>query len=225
MAARLLARMLFWAAMPVGAGLASAEPLTDLLANACSSVPEIPTTSARAVCSRTPQGVVVRLTASRIARSKPLAPIALPDGRSLSLYHALVYNGSLTPEVWVLKPGDTLEVALRNRLPPQRGKGLVHLTNLHAHGLIVRPDLIFAGDAADPLRVTRAGDNVFACTAFSGRGRDCAHMAHMRDRVRRHAGRRLRVSLPYPRARRRRYDGARARAAMNGRASPVTRCR
>ncbi len=179
---RTLTRCLLSATMLAGAARASAEPLTDLLVNVCSSVPRIATTSTGGNCSSTPRGVRVKLTASRVPRSKPLPAIALPDGRSLRLYGALVYNGSLAPEMWIVKPGDTLEVALHDRLPPESRNKLVHLTNLHAHGLIVRPDLVFAGDPADPLRVTQAGDNVFACTAFRGRGRDCAHMAHMADR-------------------------------------------
>ena len=178
----MLTHCLVFTTVLVGAARVSAEPLTDLLVNVCSSVPGIATTNAVGNCSSRHGGLRVKLTASRIPRSKPLPPIALPDGRSLSLYHALVYNGSLTPEIWIVRPGDVLDVSLRNRLPPQRGKNLVHLTNLHTHGMLVRPDLVFAGDHVDPLRVTRAGDNVFTCTAFRGRGRDCAHMPHMANR-------------------------------------------
>ena len=174
----MLTHCLVFTTVLVGAARVSAEPLTDLLVNVCSSVPGIATTNAVGNCSSRHGGLRVKLTASRIPRSKPLPPIALPDGRSLSLYHALVYNGSLTPEIWIVRPGDVLDVSLRNRLPPQRGKNLVHLTNLHTHGMLVRPDLVFAGDHVDPLNIQKLLAWAFVPQNRSGAG----HVRSDRDR-------------------------------------------
>ena len=46
-------------------------------------------------------------------------------------FDGMLYNGVYLPPVWRVRPGDTLTVALRNRLP--------EMTNLHFHGLNVSP--------------------------------------------------------------------------------------
>jgi FtsP/CotA-like multicopper oxidase with cupredoxin domain len=46
-------------------------------------------------------------------------------------FQGMLYNNSYIPPVWRLKPGDTLTVALYNRLQQP--------TNLHFHGLHVSP--------------------------------------------------------------------------------------
>src|SRR5262249_227629 len=43
----------------------------------------------------------------------------------------MLYDGAYIPPVWRVRPGDTLTVALRNRLP--------EVTNLHFHGMHVSP--------------------------------------------------------------------------------------
>jgi suppressor of ftsI len=54
-------------------------------------------------------------------------------------FQGMLYNGAYLPQVWRVRPGDTLTVTLHNRLSEE--------TNLHFHGLDVSP--------------LRNGDNVF----------------------------------------------------------------
>lgn len=46
-------------------------------------------------------------------------------------FEGMLYNGTYLPPVWRVRPGDTLSVAFRNKLP--------EMTNLHFHGMNVSP--------------------------------------------------------------------------------------
>ncbi|HJZ54526.1 MAG TPA: multicopper oxidase family protein, partial [Gemmataceae bacterium] len=58
---------------------------------------------------------------------------AAPGAFEIAGYHfdGMLYNSAYIPAVWRVRPGDTLTVVLRNRLP--------EMTNLHFHGMNVSP--------------------------------------------------------------------------------------
>ena len=142
----------------------------------CSAAPKSHRT---ANCSQDKGALSVQLT----ARTATLAPIALPnDLGTITIANAQIYNGSLTPEVWELKGGSTLRVNLKNELTPEAGADAAdYLTNLHTHGLIVKPSIRFAGSTQDKT-VTDIGDNVFACTAPKGHEKECRKHGLLEDR-------------------------------------------
>jgi len=123
------------------------------------------------------------LSVNITATTTTLPPLLLPGTLGkIVLSNAQVYNGTMTPEVWELKAGDLLNVKLLNNLTPEADPNL-HMTNLHTHGLIVRPSIHFATrDPADKT-VTDIGDNIFACTAPQSRVAECAMHGLLTDKM------------------------------------------
>jgi len=96
-----------------------------------------------------------------VAAAKTPTTFSLPDGSSLAVDNILTYNGSLTPEVWRLRAGHTLDVTLQNRL---NGASGLELTNLHTHGMIVSPRISTIKKNGHDEIVGPIGDNVFVCS-------------------------------------------------------------
>lgn len=99
----------------------------------------------------------------------------------VSLGQAFLYNDSLTPEVWRVDAGDTLDITLSNHLgsapwvnlPTQSGavSSASYASNLHTHGLIVAPSPLTEQEDGQQI----AGDNVHVCTYPKGANKEvCA---------------------------------------------------
>lgn len=95
------------------------------------------------------------------AKQKAVA-FKLPDGTSLNVRNTLVFNDSITPEVWRVKAGDTLDIILNNKLNDD-AEGLGAL-NLHTHGMIVSPRIKTQTVNGHEEIVGTVGDNIFACS-------------------------------------------------------------
>ena len=156
-------------------GTCHAAELADMVSGRPCSL--IPTDGLRASgnCSASSDGksMSVALAARQIDLTNHPEDVAkvtfdLPDGvampgassRKIVVDGLMLYNDTLSPEVWRINAGSTLNVRLINRLAPgERGA-----TNLHTHGLLVSPDLdTRAGKAVEPV-----GDTVYVCTIPEG---------------------------------------------------------
>lgn len=150
----------------LAAAPAAAEPLADIVAaRPCSAIPG-DRVGAEGNCRATtaPSGLAVtlRVGAHRLAVALPPGmPLpgggATGEGARITVGGLVLYNGAPAPEVMRLRAGDTLQVSLRNALPD----GPFAATNLHTHGLLVRPTLALTpeGRAREPV-----GDTVYVCT-------------------------------------------------------------
>jgi L-ascorbate oxidase len=121
-----------------------------------------------------------QLTATLTATTTAVKPMYLPAlGKTITLSNAQVYNGTLASDVWEVTKSDVLKILLVNQLSYESdsyGPLERHLTNLHTHGLIVKPSVILADKNADPKTsriVANVGDNVLACTAPKEHVNDC----------------------------------------------------
>jgi FtsP/CotA-like multicopper oxidase with cupredoxin domain len=154
--------------------MAATEPtpaadLQDIVARApCSSIAG-DRVQAKGNCEAVaqPKGLAVTLTAAPIS-----VGLDIPSGVSypgngnphrIVVDGLMAYNGSLAPEVWRIDAGDTLSVHLINHL----AQSAVGATNLHTHGMLVRPTLDVKpdGKADEPV-----GDTIYVCTLPKGDG-------------------------------------------------------
>lgn len=146
------------------ASAAQAEPLRDPSVPACTSVDDDYAAGAPQMSANCSAPLVdgqhprldILVTAAR-------GPVRIGD---FAIDDAYLYNGSFTPEVWSVDPGDVLAVSLANGLSGEAGLR----TNLHTHGLIVSP-----GNGPETPQAL-LGDNVYV--AVTGAGTDPHHHDH-----------------------------------------------
>lgn len=129
---------------------AAGEPLRDVAKPLCSSIdadfaggtPEMSPNCSAPVADGRRKTLEISLTAAR-------GPAQIG---AFKIADAYLYNGSYTPEVWSVDPGDNILIHFNNALSGTAA----FRTNLHTHGMIVSPNNA-PGTPMSPI-----GDNVFA---------------------------------------------------------------
>jgi FtsP/CotA-like multicopper oxidase with cupredoxin domain len=161
------------------AAISKADDLLDIVgARPCSSIQGdrvAATGNCKALAQ--PKGLAVVLQAEAgTAQFRFPSHVTFPGSTAaaITVDGLMLYNGSLTPEVWRLDTGDVLTVKLINRLPA----GERAATNLHTHGMLVSPDLDVTEDgrAAEPV-----GDTVYVCTVPAPETPDSASAQHCKE--------------------------------------------
>jgi len=141
-----------------GVGIALALPWAGCFLSQSSTVPDVSEPSQEGGPSGNGFGPIVRARNQREVEVELVARYA--DNKiGTAPVRLRSYNGGLVGPTLRLRPGDTLNVHLINRLPPAPSAPTVHVslndTNLHFHGLHVSP----AGNSDNVLLRIRPGQD------------------------------------------------------------------
>lgn len=155
--------------LAAGMGPAQAmDTLPDLLTdNRCSSIPAEQNRygkESKNCNSATPKVLQVKLSAQQAEHV-----FAVADTQAIKQFkvlNVLKYNGTLTPEIWRLHVGDTLDVSMQNDLGAVEQP--MQALNLHTHGLIVSPRLSTKEMNGTHEIVGTVGDSVLVCSVPNG---------------------------------------------------------